>query len=293
MLSRVLDFIYPPTCAVCSGALKSSNTKPLLCTQCDPARRATPCNLVSRKLPVASNIANLHDALHSCLRCGEPSPPNYQKNPICVACEVWPPPLRYVRSLWYYENQAENCIKAFKYGNKHRLANYFANQLLAALCGSEHYLPIFADANINDISAVQSVWDLMLPLPSSHSSTRMRGYAHMAFITRILSRNLGVSASLEALYSPTNRLAQAKLGYKERFQNAKSAFAARGKVVKGKKIVLIDDVMTTGASLWSAAWCLLDAGAISVDALTISRSKHFGSLRLNSARQHIAESFVA
>jgi ComF family protein len=112
---------------------------------------------------------------------------------------------------------------------------------------------------------------ILVPLPTASSRRRQRGYDHSQLIARRLSSSLGVP------YRPAlTRLGQARQVGSikiDRLSQMEDAFRIKfGASVKDKDVLLVDDVLTTGASLEAAASCLLNSGAARVDALVFARA---------------------
>lgn len=264
MLARIIDFLYPPACTVCSSAAVVAGTGGLFCAACEPERSG-----------LAAGYGSVQVSVGCCSRCGEYVTAHGQASATCVACAVWPLPIARLRSQFSYEGRVEAAIKALKYGGERRLCSYFAEQLALAL-----HQP--AALYFTEDAAAQccELWDVFVPVPSSSRSLRERGFGHTAFIARKAAALLHTRADVTALKSIKPRKRQTDCAPDERFTNVKDCFAASPRSISGKRVLLIDDVLTTGATVTSAACALLDAGARSVDAITIARSRKFRSLRL-------------
>lgn len=132
---------------------------------------------------------------------------------------------------------------------------------------------IIADSMLELVIDQKSVnqEQILVPLPTASSRRRQRGYDHSQLIARRLASSLGVP------YRPAlTRLGQARqVGSKkiDRLSQMEGAFRIKfGAQVKDKDVLLVDDVLTTGASLEAAASCLLNSGARRVDALVFARA---------------------
>jgi len=175
--------------------------------------------------------------------------------------------MRYTRSIWEYTDTAESLICAFKYGHSRSLGDILADTAVEAI-QSGIYPP---DARYN--------WNLVLPLPSMLSSLKQRGFSPVGEIVKRTSRKLKLPFALLALETCGNHPAQASLSPIERLRHIKKKYRASAKQVAGKKILLIDDVITSGASAIGATISLLEAGATTVDLLSLCRSNLFAQLR--------------
>lgn len=112
--------------------------------------------------------------------------------------------------------------------------------------------------------------DLLVPIPLHGKKQKKRGYNQCDFITRGLSEVLGIPWSTQILVKTENTASQTQKNRIERYQNSYRAYAIRRNTdIKGKHILLVDDVVTTGATLGACAHLLLAAGcrAVSIAAL--------------------------
>jgi ComF family protein len=208
-----------------------------------------------------------------CPQCGEPSSTPASLSDKCVACTIFPPPFSCLRSVLIYLGSTKQVLKRFKYGKQRPLADCLGRLLAQAAQGRIAEVPPFMDTN----------WQLLVAVPSSLDALRVRGFSHLGLVIREMSRILELPADNLAIRSGGLRRTQAGLPLARRFNNVANAFYVVPKKVVGKKILLIDDVVTSGASLWSGAKALLDAGAESVDALTVARSPRFQVNRITAA----------
>jgi ComF family protein len=114
--------------------------------------------------------------------------------------------------------------------------------------------------------------DLVLPMPLSRQRLAERGFNQALLLARALAPQ---KTNARILLKVRHTMAQTALDRKERLGNVKGAFAVeplRSALVQGKRIVLVDDVMTSGASLFSAAQAVRQAGAAVITALVLART---------------------
>lgn len=117
-----------------------------------------------------------------------------------------------------------------------------------------------------------ALWaDAVIPVPLHARRLCERGYNQAALLARPVARELSAPLFARALVRLRATGQQAQLERDERLQNVRSAFALRTPV-RGKRIVLVDDVVTTGATLLGCAGVLLSAGAESVTGLVLARA---------------------
>jgi ComF family protein len=184
-----------------------------------------------------------------CSLCWKP-----QTEPFCGKCATQRPAFDGLRSLYRFDGGARELVHALKYRHQSALAEPMAGLLALFL--------------IDDPLSV----DLIVPVPLSKRRERMRGYNQSALLARGLSRRLGISVQEKALFRRRNTASQARtLSAEERRANVRDAFAGKPDLLNGRRVLLIDDVATTGATLDACARAALDSGAASVRALTFAR----------------------
>jgi ComF family protein len=184
-----------------------------------------------------------------CSRCWLPL-----RGPECFACAQHPPHLERLRSAFRYEAGVIHLVHAFKFGGQSSLA-----PSLGAL---------LADAY--DRHALET--GVIVPVPLTGSRRRIRGYNQALLMANELSSRTGVPVA-EALRRTGHSTTQAgSASAEERRRNVEGVFSlARGHEVAGARVLLIDDVATTGATLDACASVLLESGARAVSGLTLAR----------------------
>jgi ComF family protein len=113
--------------------------------------------------------------------------------------------------------------------------------------------------------------DLVIPVPLHPRRLAERGYNQAALLAAPVTRSLEVGMSARALVRVRDTPRQASLDRAARLINVRHAFVARASLVTGRRVLLIDDVRTTGATLDGAVRALDDAGAREVTALVLAR----------------------
>lgn len=175
----------------------------------------------------------------------------------CGACIVKPPPLDECLTAVAYEYPWSDCIASYKFGNNPSWAGTFG-LLLKSAPSIEHAI---------DES------DLIVPVPLSTARLQYRGYNQAMEICKHLNRG---KTDATLLLRVKDTLAQSSLSKSARMKNVKTAFAVeplRVKELQGKRVVLIDDVMTSGATLFAAAAALRQAGAMHITAVVFARTE--------------------
>lgn len=194
--------------------------------------------------------------------------------PVCVGCGRvgrWICPRCWTRVSWVGEREspgttpsveqlvgvamftgtAREAVHALKFENHHAIAPMMARLMAARLGAGEA--------------------GLVVPVPLHPSRKRERGYDQAALLARHLGRALGRPSRTDLLRRVRKTRQQTTLGGEERRENVRGAFSATGRL-SGERILLVDDVYTTGSTMEEAARVLLDAGAASVTAVVFARA---------------------
>jgi ComF family protein len=230
----------------------------LLAPVCAACR--TPLDQPTRGAVCASCWAGIVPITPPCCRtCGDPLP-TWRVVSLaearCPRCRRREPLVSRARAIGPYEGTLRAIVHALKYDRRPTIARHLASRMRQA--GAE----VLAGA------------DLVVAVPLHRSRERARGFNQ----ARELGRHLGLPA-VEALVRTRRTPPQAELPAARRHANVRGAFAWRQDVaVKGRTIVLVDDVSTTGATLNACARPLLDAGAAEIRALTAARAPLRSSL---------------
>ncbi len=166
-----------------------------------------------------------------------------------------PPVFRRARAAARFSGVMRHLIHGFKYSDRHEAAGMFARLMQAA--GAE----LLRDA------------DVLIPVPLHRRKLYQRRFNQSAVLAQILSRLTGIPADCATLLRTRHTASQAGLSQAERPANVSGAFAVRSgfaSKIMTRRILLIDDVITTGSTLNACAQALLDAGAAQVDCLAIA-----------------------
>lgn len=159
-----------------------------------------------------------------------------------------------VYAVGMYQGSLRTCIHALKYDGITRLAEPLGI-LLAQLYLSYH------------VGA-----DILIPVPLHPERYKQRGYNHAELLARVCSEQIGVPIAPQLLVRTRATLAQVGLTAQERQQNMLNAFRVpTTQAIYQRKVIIVDDVCTTGATLEACATSLLRAGAASVFGLVLAR----------------------
>jgi len=186
-----------------------------------------------------------------CEHCGRPLG---NISPRCGECLLNPPPFRKHVSYGAYEEELKELILKFKYGNGEKLKHLLAG----------YYIDIF-------YKKIDEPFDYIIPVPPDKG--RKREFDPVLEIAKILSKQLGLKLSIHQLVKIKKTLPQAGLSRSQRLNNLNGAFKLTNTTpsIKGKKILLIDDVYTTGTTVKKCTERLTKEDA-DVVALTLARS---------------------
>ncbi len=161
------------------------------------------------------------------------------------------------RSFGYYEAELSRLVQGLKFYGRKNLV-----QLLSPLMASVFYE-----------SWNREAFDLILPVPLHPKRKRERGYNQSELLARALADQIAIPVNCRALIRIRSTLPQIGLSDSRRFENVQKAFRCiDAMIIANKRILLIDDVMTTGATVASAAQALLEAGCFRVSVLTVARA---------------------
>lgn len=194
----------------------------------------------------------------SCPSCGLPFR-SFEDGPghLCGRCTIIPPPFSGARSFGWYSSELSRVIRAMKFDGRRDLA-----KLLAPLLAST----LLAWSGPHEI-------DLIVPVPLHSKRKKERGYNQAALLGRVLARLVGLPLADGALKRVRHTQPQVGLSDLERTQNLRHAFRCTlPEAAKGARVLLVDDVMTTGSTAASAAEALLEGGALRVLILTVARA---------------------
>jgi len=239
-LRHVANFLYPPRCAVCGDrfGLESEH------------RVCAPCLSRVEKIPAPI-----------CAICGAPLQSANAIEDRCSSCLDRHPNFASARAVARYRPSAESdrrslpsLIRRHKYGLDQSL-----QKALAEFLG-------------DDLPYSSADCDVVIPVPLHHRRLWWRGFNQAALLAMTIARRLGKPIELDSLMRSRMTMPQTSQDHDARRRNVRRAFSVRRPArIKGRRILLIDDVMTTGATVDECARVLMAAGAARVDVLTLAR----------------------
>jgi competence protein ComFC len=235
----LISILFPAPCRICGAVLTRAGLLPI-CDEC------------------FASLKPLRGPL--CGNCGRPFASEVTldaKTLLCLACRRNVYAFEHARSFAPYTEQMVRTISLLKYEKLTRLGQWFAERL---------YEVIQSDP------ALQSI-DVIVPVPLHPARLRERGYNQAELIAKPLARRLNMSLGPYLLVRTKPRPARLLLSRRERWLTVRGAYEMRkGAQVDNLRVLLIDDVFTTGATLDACARALKRAGAKSVTGLTVARA---------------------
>jgi ComF family protein len=166
---------------------------------------------------------------------------------------VRPPPFAATIAAWAYAFPVDQLLQSFKYGSALALAEPLADELSAAIRWRSDARP-----------------DTIVALPLSASRQRQRGFNQAHEIARRVAVSLGMPMG-RGLARIRDSPPQATLAWTARAGNVRNAFVADSSL-RGLRVAIVDDVMTTGATLAAAAEAARRAGAVGIEAWVVART---------------------
>lgn len=178
---------------------------------------------------------------------------------LCAGCLRDKPPWRSAMCAVDYAFPWDGLVQAFKFAGRQELAG------------------LLADAMEREVRRAEAARDIewILPVPLSDARLSRRGYDQAWELARVLGKALRIRCAARALRRPVDTVAQSTLDRPARSINLRGAFAVDPDwrdTLAGRRIALVDDVMTTGASFRAATNALIDAGVRSVDVWCVART---------------------
>jgi ComF family protein len=245
-----LDLLYPPACLLCHRRLLApfprrafalapsgaSEITQVLCASCEdslPRMRSPSCQRCGLALSEAD------DARLPCRHCRQ---------------QTWA--FERVRAPLCYWGSARDALLAFKYHGRHRLGTWLAHEMARRITQED--------------IVVQS--DVLVPVPRHWLKRRVRGAYPAEALAKTVSHLLQRPCDPAALRCRRWLRSQTRLQPTQRLCNVSRAFRATTRRVTGRRVLLIDDVLTSGATAQACAVALREAGAAAVEVLTAARA---------------------
>ena len=232
-----ISIFFPAGCRICDQLLMRASRVPI-CGKCLAPFEAPP----GRK----------------CEICWQPIVEMAEGRQLpCRACQEKKYAFERARSYGIYEDGLRKAILILKWERMEPLGEWFAEKLTELI-----------EREGETLAA-----DVVVPVPLHHERERERGYNQAGLISKPLARKLSLPHKAVLLMRTRPRPNKQILSTEERWESVRGAFATRpGSQVDNKRVLLVDDVMTTGATLDACARALLESGAKSVLGVTVARA---------------------
>ena len=232
LVSELLALAFPPACAACGDLLEEDVP---FCPTCELATEPVP--------------------LPGCRRCAEP----VEEAGPCARCRFAPPPFTAAHAAFVHTGPLARAIHRFKYEGQSALALPLARALAAEARPWLQSLPARGPSPV------------LVPIPLHRGRLLRRGYDQAALLTRALAPATGLALRPGLLRRVRATRRQVGLTEAERTENLHGAFAVKGPLPLAP-VLLVDDVLTTGATARAASGALREAGAARVYVLTLARA---------------------
>lgn len=232
----IVDGVLPPRCLACGATVAEPNA---LCSQCWASMTffAPPW----------------------CAKCGLPFPHPMGADAVCAACARERPSWDRARAALRYDKHSRHLVLALKHGDRTHLGPALGRWMHRA------------GAELLDGA------DLIAPVPLHWTRLFARRYNQAGLLAHAVHAAGGPPVAPDWVTRRRRTPSQGRLGPAARARNVRGAFALRaGRSIKGKRIVIIDDVLTTGATVEECARVLRRAGAAWIGVLTLARSVRAG-----------------
>lgn len=191
----------------------------------------------------------LHPIGHPrCFKCGKP----VEKGEFCRDCQKRKHMFEQGRGIFVYDSSMRRSVTRYKYYGCREYGDFYAKAMYR-----------YAKMELREWKP-----DLIVPVPVHRSKERMRGFNQAAYLAERISRYTGIPADMGLVQKNIKTKSQKKLNALQRRKNLEKAFCVTGDV-RGKDILVIDDVYTTGSTIDAMASCLKKKGAENVYFLTV------------------------
>ncbi|MDC7225900.1 MAG: ComF family protein [Spirochaetales bacterium] len=231
------DLLLPDTCSICGRSLSLQRTGDgwniPLCREC---RDKADNSIFSRAYP----------AISRCTNCGFPLS---SEESICSRCREREWSFDSATSLFLYLDTGKQLIRAYKFDNRKALSHYFAEKAA-------------------ELQLYRRQGFTIVPVPFRPSAKRKRGWDQVEAICRILNKKYGYKTSY--CLKRINGRAQKTMNYEDRLTNLENGISLRYGTAVPDKVLLLDDVFTTGATMNRCSCVLKEAGCSTVVCLAMA-----------------------
>lgn len=210
VLEKIIDVLYPPRCFVCHRISKSSKESGYVCTKC------------------MKKLIEVEEPL--CLCCGKPILDS--DTALCYDCQKSERYFTQGSALYVYNDVMKASIHMFKEKGRMEYAKYYAGELF------KRYKELYRQWNV----------DCLIPVPLSKVKLRKRGFNQAKLIADELANYLKLPVRTDVVIKRESPEQKGLSSY-EREKNSKKAFILPGNIVQSKRVLMVDDVFTTGNTI--------------------------------------------
>lgn len=232
MFSKLLDFIFPPSCPICSASVSENG---MLCHQC------------------WGKFHWISDP--KCSVCGYPFPANLDlgARPMCPVCAAGKNEVDWMRSACVYDKFSKNVMLPFKHA------------------GQVKFCKVMSRAMIFALREMNTRPDIVMPVPLANRRLFKRGYNQATLLARPIAKHFKARLDVDSIWREYREDMGNKTA-KQRAANVRGVFhIMRPERIKGRTILLVDDVMTSGATFAELRRILKKAGAAAVYGISFCR----------------------
>lgn len=231
----ILDYIFPRRCAICDSIL--TGKQHLSCSGC------------YQRLSFISQPC--------CYCCGKPLESEEQE--YCGDCVKYPKSFSANRSLILYDEIASASLARFKFHNRREYAAFYGEEMV------KYWGAVIVEWEV----------DAIVPVPVHHRKKRMRGYNQAELIADEIGKRMNIPVLTDCLVREVYTHAQKELNNVERLKNLEKAFHFCHNGVKLKKVILVDDIYTTGATMEACSRVLRAGGVNTVYGITVATGQGY------------------
>ena len=235
LFNQILDFIYPPTCPICGELVELHGT---MCSKCWSG-----FNWISNP---------------KCFKCGYPFPADLDlgEHPLCPHCAAGECDLDFIRSACVYDDVSKNIMLPFKHASALK------------------YQTLMSRSMINCLRDLDFNIDVVIPVPLAYRRLFKRGYNQATLLARPIAKHYHAKLDIDSI----SRKYRPDMGHKttkQRRENVHGVFKIKNtNKLRGKSVLLVDDVMTSGATFYELNRILRNAGVSHVYAVSFCRVVH-------------------
>ena len=233
LIRAFIEFLFPPACPLCDAPV---STHGQLCADCWGA-----INWIDNP---------------KCVKCGYPFPADIDLGgaPLCPVCASGQCELDWIRCACVYDDVSRSAMLPFKHAGRTKYSLFMSHAMIWAL----------RDINVDA--------DVVMPVPLANKRLFKRGYNQATLLARPISRALNIKMDLDSVVR-THREMMGHKNARERAENIRGVFSVvNPDAVRGKRILLVDDVMTTGATFSELRRILVRSGAAAVYGVAFCRA---------------------